>query len=719
MVVLWLREEAFWSACPLILRERRMSKLSLLKVWKVCIALKRSDEVVVRYTSWITQSWALLGWPESVARLFWECASCLANLDRRKPLASADAQASFQLPFSAVGTMLVLQLCQAHPSHSIAQGGQAAAMAPLSPMSPSRRAGFDLVWPNKAPGSPSGGSHGAGSPTAAGESYGSILHNSHAVPEDSVPSAHEATPLVSTPHQSRRLLSHAAREMEDSARLQFVKDVLPLLLRLASSDASAVAGEAEADWSALDFTLLPSDLDNLSLVLQCASENSGAPQSLSECCGALLSADAAADGALPAAAAVALLREHLGLNEVLYPSLKHVALSPPPSPRHRPKNTNAMANMGDLSVAVSDLEADAKRSPPQRASPRARTSPPKSPRSPAAHPLGAVHLALPTPSNLHSHPPEAAPHAPLVVSCLHRGTEVRVAGAGCGVRRSLHIQDCSGSYVYMLEPFRDARIWSCSECVIVVGGVAGQLYISDCEKVTVVAAARRVLVSNCLDSAFFAYTPHPPVLAGDNRAVRFAPYNADFPSLPRVLEDCGLLEGGAAAPNLWSAILDAEKMGEDGGVPRSPSVSGSFFGEDVAVSAEGLQDGGAERAMQGYHLPPQDFTPMVVPGAAGPVDGGPPRLPGDRVAAEGLIGVGAVYEGFPLPQEYADALERRTARAVGVMELMGDGRLSQEKKAELAAFVQGKFAEWIGANGHVREIVELIHLDRAAAAGST
>ena len=94
--------------------------------------------------------------------------------------------------------------------------------------------------------------------------------------------------------------------------------------------------------------------------------------------------------------------------------------------------------------------------------------------------------------------------------------------------RDLHVNHCHDAHLYLLEPYRFATVFGCTDCTIVVGAVKGMLRVVGCERVQVIAACRRLYISSCVDSIFPVFSASHPILAGDNRACQFAPYNTAY-----------------------------------------------------------------------------------------------------------------------------------------------------------------------------------------------
>jgi TBCC domain-containing protein 1 len=141
-----------------------------------------------------------------------------------------------------------------------------------------------------------------------------------------------------------------------------------------------------------------------------------------------------------------------------------------------------------------------------------------------------------------------------------------------GRLHDLHVADCSDTHFYLLQPFEHATIAACTDCTIVLGAVAGLLHVVDCERTTITAAARRVVVSNSCDVVHYVFTPSPPLVVGDNRGCQFAPYNTYYEGLREDLLATGL-----------AALLRS--------ATSSGSVGGSVAGDSAASPGRGGEAG--------------------------------------------------------------------------------------------------------------------------------
>ena len=221
------------------------------------------------------------------------------------------------------------------------------------------------------------------------------------------------------------------------------------------------------------------------------------------------------------------------------------------------------------------------------------------------------------------------------------------------IEQRIVVSGCAGCFVYVLRPSRSVFIIGCSDCTIVLGPSATCVTIENCERTTIVAIGQLVRVSNCLDSIVYMHSPSRPIVSGDSRGVRFAPYNASYPGI----RDHISLTGFQSSPSdTYARPIDL-----------NPSES-----EDRV-------------------LPPEKFDPIVVPALANTKET-------DSDA----------FNPFPLPAIYADALDKRGERVSAIVGEIAE--LDQDAQKIVHASVQAAFREWLYSSGHSRNIVELLKL---------
>lgn len=263
---------------------------------------------------------------------------------------------------------------------------------------------------------------------------------------------------------------------------------------------------------------------------------------------------------------------------------------------------------------------------------------------------------------------------------IHRSTKVHVLDVPASGHKAtlpdLKIAHCSNATIYMLQPFRFCRISSCADCTIVVGAVSSLVSIENCERVKIVACSMYARVNNCLDCTFNIFTTNRPLLLGDNRGLVFGPYNTNYGMLEEHLKCANLREDtGIVNPGCWNSPLDIN-IAE---------------GESSAFSL----------------IRAEDFFPFSVPIKDG-ADGNQKR------AANGI----------PLPSNFPAAIEKKMSNVNAIREMIKHPANEQENSANNGTIIEGgdimieqivqkKFRDWLVNSGNVREIADLICLEKA------
>ncbi|KXZ53345.1 hypothetical protein GPECTOR_7g1240 [Gonium pectorale] len=306
---------------------------------------------------------------------------------------------------------------------------------------------------------------------------------------------------------------------------------------------------------------------------------------------------------------------------------------------------------------------------------------------------------------------------------VYRGTVVR--GEGDLPGGEVRISDCHEAVIYILAPLQAALVSGCSDCTVVLGAVGRLLRVERCDKVQVIAATGRLLVSACHDCSFNVGTPRPPCLIGDNRFIRLGPHNTRYERQVAHAREVGLR---CDLPNRFDSpvVLAAkDRKSMSGATPSSPRV-GMGVGLATASSI-----GSAAAAKACFTLQPVDeFLPFVVPfvGGNGPLAGGAAPALASRwssLAASSQRGSlpGPLYL-FPLPPDYERALQRRLGLTHDMRAKFKQAGLTKDKERELNDAIQGYFKEWLVASNLLRQIYDLSTLEKeelaaAASAGAT
>ena len=184
------------------------------------------------------------------------------------------------------------------------------------------------------------------------------------------------------------------------------------------------------------------------------------------------------------------------------------------------------------------------------------------------------------------------------LNCEAMTVVVRVKGSCAIVSRTdlphdtsrfhLRVESCDSSSVFVLAVFKSISVIGCRGCNVFCGICSGAARIEHCESCNVQVAAVRLFASNVVDSDIYLLTPKSPLVCGECRCMRLAPFNITAPDLQSLLT-CAGLGSDRCAVSRWDAplFLDAE------GVFRAKSESGHAQGVSL--------------------LPPALFFPCSVP----------------------------------------------------------------------------------------------------------
>lgn len=277
----------------------------------------------------------------------------------------------------------------------------------------------------------------------------------------------------------------------------------------------------------------------------------------------------------------------------------------------------------------------------------------------------------------------------------------------------LVISDCSDAHFYLLQPFEHVTISFCTGCTIVVGAVAGLLYILDCEKTQLTSPARRLLISNSSDVLSHIFTPSPPLLVGDNRNCQLAPYNTYYDGLRDDLLATGLaaviMQDPSSSPtstssaswplqcasNKWKLPVELSKLE----IPQVDEDSSNIANDDAAMQTPIL-------------LPASEFNVLFVPlvsaskqQAEESESGGAMESKYNQMLAQVLQ-----LSPFRLPVEYERHVIGKADRMRDLQALMKT--LSEDQRARLEDELNRGFRDWLVTSGNLRQVLDLVHLER-------
>lgn len=227
----------------------------------------------------------------------------------------------------------------------------------------------------------------------------------------------------------------------------------------------------------------------------------------------------------------------------------------------------------------------------------------------------------------------------------------------------LNIADCKDSTIYVTARIRYCLITGCESTTIILGGVSTICTTHNCEKVSVHVAAHCYKMENCIDTSAYLYCHIPPIITGDTRGIKLAPYNVLHSHMASVLHGSQM--------TLDSNFVD---------VWAYPICCTAGMQNDT-LSRDAFQE---EQNTTYHFVHPSKFFPVVVPET------------GPRGVAPQLV----------LPEVYDKAMKERQEEIRQVMnQLKGISNETAQRKAQER--IQSCFKDWLQSTGKVRQLSDL------------
>jgi len=293
-------------------------------------------------------------------------------------------------------------------------------------------------------------------------------------------------------------------------------------------------------------------------------------------------------------------------------------------------------------------------------------------------------------------PEPIVPATPIVVNYAHKTTVQYVGWAAASPERNFFVNNCYESTVYLLSPSKQATIFGCVDCTIVLGACSGMVRLDECSRVNIIVACRRLCVVNCCESTIYLYSPSRPVFTGDNRSCIMAPYNTTYHNLLGHLTSCSLLNPNTGTPprNLWSLPIDLScVVSATTAAVLTPRAAARAGADEAHPHALGGGSGSVTI------IPPESFRGFTIPQSEGDsaLQGGPTIK----------------QNPFPLPTEYVAALKDRETQVHQLQQLIHNADLNPQEMREVEEALRMQFADWLVSSGHLREVVDLVQIEKS------
>ncbi|EPS74445.1 hypothetical protein M569_00304, partial [Genlisea aurea] len=229
---------------------------------------------------------------------------------------------------------------------------------------------------------------------------------------------------------------------------------------------------------------------------------------------------------------------------------------------------------------------------------------------------------------------------------------------------SVKVLNCHESVIYILAPLKYATVYGCSDATIVLGAVGKAIRVEHCERVHVIAAAKRICIVNCRECVFFLGVNQKPLIVGDNHKLQVAPYNTFYSQLEAHLKQVGI----DANINRWD----------------EPVALGVVDPHDSLSHPAGTSDVLTESATC---IDPDHYTNFLVPNWLVTEEGGSTE-----------------DNPFRLPDAYLVSQQKNLKNLAEVKQILRETQLDEAKKRELSSALHASFKDWLYASGNVRQL---------------
>ncbi|KAH0450877.1 hypothetical protein IEQ34_021569 [Dendrobium chrysotoxum] len=246
----------------------------------------------------------------------------------------------------------------------------------------------------------------------------------------------------------------------------------------------------------------------------------------------------------------------------------------------------------------------------------------------------------------------------------------------CDIKgHSVKILNCHDSVIYLLAPVKYAIVNGCSDATIVLGAIGKDVRVEHCERVQLIAAAKRICIANCRECIFYLGVNQRPLFLGDNHKLQVAPFNTYYPQLEEHLAYAGV----DATINKWD----------------EPVVLGLVDPHDSLSHPAGVSDVQAESAA---YLDPEQFSNfwaslknsiMLLKKEKEKKKTDIPNWFGDSSSHL------TRYNPFPLPEIYVASQRNKLLLLAEIQKAIRDLQIDDDRRRELACVLHVHFKDWL------------------------
>ncbi|KAF4725495.1 hypothetical protein FOZ62_011878 [Perkinsus olseni] len=288
----------------------------------------------------------------------------------------------------------------------------------------------------------------------------------------------------------------------------------------------------------------------------------------------------------------------------------------------------------------------------------------------------------------------------LTLSGLSKTTILRDVTRGSSATDLLYISNCSETVIYLTGPIRFAAVVGCVDCDIVLLCCTCQVSVANCERCNIHTITTAIRLESGVDVNLYTLTRNPPVITGDCRGIKLAPFNVLYSGSAALLKTAGMLDligtetelPNRHAAGIWAHPTWCPLMPDAGG-DRASSASATSNRSSTGSA------GSDKQATQGYYLmAPESFNTVSFP---------EPR----SASREGGLDGGEIVPKLALPEVYYDALEERRethAKLCGQLDEIADSA----RRQQVSELMEGYFREWIANTNRTRQLVDLVRISQ-------
>lgn len=126
-----------------------------------------------------------------------------------------------------------------------------------------------------------------------------------------------------------------------------------------------------------------------------------------------------------------------------------------------------------------------------------------------------------------------------------------LAALGPAPPKDMLLRDLTRCTVHLLAPLHFLRMEGLQDCKVLVGPVAGPVYVERCDGCTFYMASRQLRIHHTTASTLYVHTVSGPIIE-DCHALRFAPLALSYPGLESHLAQAQI----AGTKNTWNEVKD-------------------------------------------------------------------------------------------------------------------------------------------------------------------